>query len=37
MHCKNINLYGSGPDLFSDKPIIPVEPLNETFINEMLK
>jgi len=34
---KNISLYGSGPDYFSDKPSIVVEPLKESFIIEMLK
>ena len=34
---KNISLYGSGPDYFSEKPKILVVPLKESFIREMLK
>lgn len=34
---KNINLYGSGPDYFSEKPKIIVESLHEEFVIEMLK
>lgn len=34
---KNIDLFGSGPDYFSDKPKILVEPLKESFIQAMLK
>jgi hypothetical protein len=34
---KKIYLFGSGPDYFSDKPKILVEPLKESFIQAMLK
>jgi hypothetical protein len=34
---KEINLLGSGPDYFSDKPKILVEPLKDSFIQAMLK
>lgn len=34
---KNIDLFGSGPDYFSDKPKILVETLKESFIQAMLK
>jgi len=34
---KEINLFGSGPDYFSDKPKILLEPLSKSFIIEMLK
>lgn len=34
---KNIALFGSGPDYFSDKPKILVESLKESFIQAMLK
>jgi len=34
---KNIDLFGSGPDYFSEKPKILVEPLKESFIQAMLK
>lgn len=34
---KEIDLYGSGPDYFSDRPKILIEPLKESFIIEMLK
>lgn len=34
---KKINLFGSGPDYFSAKPKIIVEPLKKSFIQAMLK
>jgi len=34
---KEISLFGSGPDYFSEKPKILVEPLKESFIVEMLR
>jgi hypothetical protein len=34
---KKIDLFGSGPDYFSDKPKILVEPLKDSFIGAMLQ
>lgn len=34
---KDISIYGSAPDYFSNKPKVLVEPLKEAFVTEMLK